>query len=119
MALITVESDEGPKKLGKFPDFITKGLNKPSIIGSKIKGAYQLGKILYKTGAYKRVARYYGYKNRYRISAGVGGGVIVGSLLSVPPSSPFGQTRNNMVKSRSRRVSYKNRNIQQCCPAHC
>ncbi len=119
LALITVESDEGPKKLGKFPDFITKGLEKPSLIGGKIKGAIALGKILYKTGAYKRVARYYGYKNRYRITAGVGGGLIVGSLLSIPFSGPFGQTRTNMVQSRARRIGYKNRNIQQCCPAHC
>ena len=101
MGLMVIEVDEGPHKVGKFPDYLTKSLGKPSFIGGKIKGAYQLGKILYKTGAYKRVMRYYGYRNKYRIATGIIGVGISSSFLQFP--SENGQARSNVVQSKSKR----------------
>ncbi len=107
MTVMYVDTEDFPKKLGKFPDYLVKGLGKPSIIGGKIRGAVQLGKILYKTGAWKRVGRYYGYKYRKRITAGVTGGIIIGNLSSIPFQGPE-QARTYMVKSSTRR-KYSNR----------
>ncbi len=100
---MVVEIDEGPGKLGKFPDFITKGLNKPGFISSKIKGAYQLGKILYKAGAIRKVGRYYAYRHRYKIATGIAASYFASSFLQSP--SQNGQTRDIVVKSRPRRRS--------------
>lgn len=104
MTVVYVDTEDFPKKIGKFPDYITKGLKKPSFIGGKIRGAYQLGKVLYKAGALRKVGRYYGYKYRIPI-AGIGGGIIAGSLWSTPDSQNQ-QGRTNMVKSRAKRKYY-------------
>ncbi len=104
MTVVYVDTEDFPKKLGKFPDFITKGLRKPSFVGGKIRGAYQLGKILYKAGALRKVGRYYGYKYRIPI-AGIGGGIIAGSLFSTPDSQDQ-KGGTNMVQSGSKRKFY-------------
>ncbi len=101
MAIMVVSTDEGPAKLGKFPDYLTKGLNKPSIVGSKIRGAYQLGKVLYKAGALRKVGRYYAYRNRYRIATGIGGSAFISSFLF--SATQDGQTRSIVVKSSKQR----------------
>ncbi len=113
-----VDEEVFPKKLGKFPDYLVKGLNKPGIVSGKIKGAIGLGRILYKTGAWKRVGRYYGFKYRKKIGVAVSGGVIAGGLSSVPwPSTKDGETRNYMVKPSTRRkYGTKHNNCTGCRP---
>ncbi len=107
--LMVVAQDEGPQKLGKFPDWLTKGLDKPSFFGGKLKAGIQLGKILYKSKAYKPVIRYYAYRNRYRIGVSVAGSAFLSSFLQSPGQN--GQTRNRMVQSSTRR-----RNRRKCYP---
>ncbi len=114
MSIVFVDQEDFPKKLGKFPDYLVKGIGKPSFVGGKIRGAYQLGKILYKTGAWRRVGRYYGFRYRKRITAGVAGGLIASSLYSVPVQSPE-QTRKYMVKSKSKRLYGANGNFGKRC----
>ncbi len=111
---MVVEVDEGPHKLGKFPDYLTKGLNKPSIVGSKIKGAYQLGKVLYKAGALRKVGRYYAYRYRYKIGGGLATGAFSSSFLRFP--SQDGQTRSPMVGSVNRRRYNRRKNPCKCRP---
>ena len=96
-----VEPDDRIEKLGKFPDYLVKGLNKPSVVGSKIRGIYQLGKILYKTGAYKKVGRYYGFRYRYKIGTAIATVAISSSFLQFPSENR--QTRSNMVQFKSKR----------------
>ncbi len=107
---------EGPhKKIGKVPDYLTKGFNKPSIVGSKVKGAIRLGRILYKSGAWKKVGRYYGFKYRYRI-AGAGAGI--GIALSTNPfldPNQDGQTRSYMEFPRRRFNKQKRNTVHRCC----
>ncbi len=105
-----IDTEDFPKKLGKFPDYLTKGLKYPG--GGRVRGAIGLGRILFKTGAWKRVGRYYGFKYRKRIGIGVTGGLIAGGLSSVfqGPGSQDGETQNNMVKFSSRRKYGTKRN---------
>ncbi len=103
MTVVYIEDDSFPKKLGKFPDYLTKGLQKPSFISSKVRGVYQLGKILYKTGAWKKVMRYYAIKNRYRIGGVAVGGGVIGALSPFPTTNPYGQTRNQLEQPRTKR----------------
>ncbi len=107
----------GRGEFGKVPDFISRQLKYTPGIGGKIRGGIQLGKILFKSGAYKRVARYYGFKYRYRIGAGIATASI-SSFLTTP--NQFGQTRGIVVQSRSKRfrkTDYKsgNRHTAFCC----
>ncbi len=74
MTIVVISSDEGPSKLGKFPDYLVKGLDKPSFgVGSRIKGGIRFGQMLYRTGAWKPYIRYHSYQNRYKIGIGAGG----------------------------------------------
>ncbi len=91
---------------GKIPDFLTKSLDKPGFgVGSKIKGAIGLGKILYKTGAYKKVGRYYGYRYRKIIGAGVASGAISSQFINTP--GPLGEGGNYIQQPRIRRKQYR------------
>ncbi len=113
LGLLVVEQDQGPQKLGKFPDFITKGLKGPG--GGKIRAAVQGAQIAYKVGprAWKAYIRWYTFKyKKYLLGGGVLGGIST-SFINSP--GKFGETRNYLVQpSRRRRNNYNNKPVHRC-----
>ncbi len=121
MSIIAVEVDEGPAKLGKFPDYLVKTLRYPGT--GKLRAVAHGGYLAYKFGRVYARKYWYLYKNRiYYASHGVaiGGGLITGGLSSIPLRAPTNrQTRSKLVKSRSRRFKRPIRNNHRCCPTTC
>ncbi len=110
MGIVVVEPDQGPSKLGKFPDYLTKTLKYPG--GGKVRAAITGVRIAYKAGpaAWKGFGRHYSYKYRKQIIGTLGGGGIVGSILeSIGPSA------RNDQKGRNRCVSISNKFQRQHC----
>ncbi len=103
---------------GKVPDYIIKTLDKPSIgVGSRIKGTIRLGRILIKTGAWKKVSRYYAFRNRYRLGGlGVGGGIVY--TITTGSQNPQQQARSFFFGSSRRckcgQISYYNNRCRKC-----
>ncbi len=111
MTLVIPSTDENiisKGEKGRIPDFITRGLSKPSFgVGARIRGAYTLGKALYKSGAYKKVIRYYSYRNRYRIGIGTGTGILASQFLAPP---------RKQLQARNRFQRYNRRKQRKRCP---
>ncbi len=116
MTLVHIPSEDFPRKLGKFPDYIVRGLDKPSFgIGSRIKSAYKLGKILYKTGAGKKAIRYRILTNKKKL-AFVSGGIILGTtLLSRYPRNMRGKRIQQFKKANKFKQKQYSKDFNRCC----
>ncbi len=117
MIVDTTEPVLGRGEFGKVPDFIQRNfLNKPSIIGGKIRGAIRIAKYGLRYRKYP-IIRYNVYRQRKKIVAfGTGTGVVGALSFSPRGSNRFGQTRNNMVKYRSKRKYSTKHKSGTCCP---
>ena len=116
MTLVHIPSEDFPRKLGKFPDYIVRGLDKPSFgIGSRIKSAYKLGKILYKTGAGKRAIRYRVLTNKKKLAFGTGGIILGASLLGSGPRYNRGSRVQQFKKTNKFKQKQYPKDKHRCC----
>ncbi len=116
MTIAHVQTDDFPRKLGKFPDYLVKGLDKPSFgVGSRIKSAYKLGKILYKTGAYKKVIRYKLLTNKKKLAFGTGGIVLGASLIPRTTPRNRGQRIQQFKKTNKFQQKQYSKDKHRCC----
>ncbi len=85
---------------GKVPDYVIKNLNKPSPVGSKIKGAVTLARILSKRpNTLYRATRYRIVTNKKRL---IGAGVATGGIALLSQRSKYGHTPGSPYKTRGR-----------------
>ncbi len=100
MTIVYVDTEQFPEKLGKFPDYITKGLKYPG--GGKIRAGIQAGYGAYRYGrVYARKAWYLKKKQIYyaaHTGIGIGGGLIALSQAT----NKNRQTRSYLVKPSAR-----------------
>ncbi len=121
MTVVMVETDDYAKKAGKFPDYFTRQLRYgKGRIATAYKGLQFAGKVTsrwLRTKEGRQAIRYFAMRSKYfRIAAptaAVGGGLIYNGLKSTPldgqSTYKIRQTRNNMVKYRTKRICYPER----------